>query len=298
IALGRKKGTFRVKQQVYAYQLAKKTTDETLFVVLDVTTFYTNRLNLYRISFVMFGSSLLFFVAIVAILSAKAVEPFVENYERQKRFITNAGHELKTPLAIISANTELQEMLDGETEWSRNTKEQTERLTTLVNQMVTLAKMEEMPELQLSEINFSKVVEEVTQNFKSLITKNQLDYVISIQPEVMVQAEEKTLFELVSILVDNACKYCDPKGKVSVQLSQTTRLRKKTKLMVSNTYKDGKDIDYSRFFDRFYRGEQSHNSQVKGYGIGLSMAERTVQLFKGKLEVSYKEDQINFIVSL
>ncbi|MGT2665712.1 sensor histidine kinase [Streptococcus rifensis] len=298
ISSGRNSGIFRNKQQAYAYRLADLGNDRTLLVVLDVTTFYTSQTRMHRLSMVMFGSNLLIFIIIVTVLSAKVVEPFVANYERQKRFITNAGHELKTPLAIISANTELQEMLDGETEWSRSTKEQTERLTSLINQMVLLAKMEEMPDIELIDINFSKVVADVSQNFKSLTAKNQLDYQVSIQPDVIVQAEEKALFELVTILLDNACKYCDPGGQVIVSLSQSTRLRKKARLVISNTYVAGKDVDYSRFFDRFYRQDQSHSSDVKGFGIGLSMAERSVQLFKGRLDVSYKDELIHFTVTL
>ncbi|MDQ0222523.1 sensor histidine kinase [Streptococcus moroccensis] len=298
VSSGRKSGIFRNKQQAYAYRLADLEDDETLLVVLDVTTFYTSQTRMHRLSMVMFGSNFLIFILIVTVLSARVVEPFVANYERQKRFITNAGHELKTPLAIISANTELQEMLDGETEWSKSTKEQTERLTSLINQMVLLAKMEEMPDIELIDINFSKVVADVSQNFKSLTTKNQLDYHVSIQPDVIVQAEEKALFELVTILLDNACKYCDPGGQVIVSLSQSTRLRKKARLVISNTYVAGKDVDYSRFFDRFYRQDQSHSSDVKGFGIGLSMAERSVQLFKGRLDVSHKDELIHFTVTL
>ena len=110
---------------------------------------------------------------------------------------------------------------------------------------------------------------------------------------------EKSLFELVTILVDNANKYCDPGGQVHISLKTTGTVSKKAKLSISNTYKAGKTVDYSRFFERFYREDESHNNAHRsGYGIGLSMAESMVTLFKGKLSVAYKNDTITFTVLL
>ena len=119
---------------------------------------------------------------------------------------------------------------------------------------------------------------------------------MDIQPNIHVKAEEKSLFELVTLLVDNANKYCDPAGKVSVTLSKN-RLSK-AKLEISNTYTKGKDVDYTKFFERFYREDESHNNKTSGYGIGLSMAQTMVKLLKGNISVTYKDDTITFLVSL
>ncbi|MCC9748483.1 ATP-binding protein, partial [Streptococcus agalactiae] len=116
-----------------------------------------------------------------------------------------------------------------------------------------------------------------------------------IQPGIHVKAEEKSLFELVTLLVDNANKYCDPMGTVTVKLSRSSRLRR-AKLEVSNTYKNGKDIDYSKFFERFYREDESHNNKKSGYGIGLSIVTSLVHLFKGSIDVNYKHDTITFVI--
>ena len=265
-------------------------------MVLDTTVFFSNRDELLATSFQMTVYSLLFFIVIVFIFSSWAIKPYVENVENQKRFITNAGHELKTPLAIISANTEMQELLDGETEWSKSTRDQVVRMTELINRMITLAKLEEQPDVILSEVNMSAIVQDAAEDFKSLAMKHQKEFELNIQPDIMVKAEEQALFELVTILVDNATKYCDPNGKVSVQLSQSKL--KRAILEVSNTYQDGKNVDYSKFFDRFYREDESHNRQVEGYGIGLSMAQSLVRIFKGKLTVYYKKESITFRVIL
>ena len=139
-------------------------------------------------------------------------------------------------------------------------------------------------------------IQDAAEDFKSLAMKHQKEFELNIQPDIMVKAEEQALFELMTILVDNATKYCDPNGKVSVQLSQSKL--KRAILEVSNTYQDGKNVDYSKFFDRFYREDESHNRQVEGYGIGLSMAQSLVRIFKGKLTVYYKKESITFRVIL
>ena len=289
-------GNLRYQGYSYSYQVKTISSQVKQIVVLDTTVFFSNRDELLATSFQMTVYSLLFFIVIVFIFSSWAIKPYVENVENQKRFITNAGHELKTPLAIISANTEMQEILDGETEWSKSTRDQVVRMTELVNRMITLAKLEEQPDVILSEVNMSAIVQDAAEDFKSLAMKHQKEFELNIQPDIMVKAEEQALFELVTILVDNATKYCDPNGKVSVQLSQSKL--KRAILEVSNTYQDGKNVDYSKFFDRFYREDESHNRQVEGYGIGLSMAQSLVRIFKGKLTVYYKKESITFRVIL
>ena len=289
-------GNLRYQGYSYSYQVKTISSQVKQIVVLDTTVFFSNRDELLATSFQMTVYSLLFFIVIVFIFSSWAIKPYVENVENQKRFITNAGHELKTPLAIISANTEMQELLDGETEWSKSTRDQVVRMTELVNRMITLAKLEEQPDVILSEVNMSAIVQDAAEDFKSLAMKHQKEFELNIQPDIMVKAEEQALFELVTILVDNATKYCDPNGKVSVQLSQSKL--KRAILEVSNTYQDGKNVDYSKFFDRFYREDESHNRQVEGYGIGLSMAQSLVRIFKGKLTVYYKKESITFRVIL
>ena len=280
----------------YAYRVIAQSDGTYLVVVLDATSYMANRSSLFTSSLQISLLSLVFFIAILFVLSSRAIKPYMENMENQKRFITNAGHELKTPLAIISANTEMQELLDGETEWSKSTKDQVARMTELINQMVTLAKLEEQPDIALSDCDFSAIAEDAAEDFKAPVVKDGKSFVMDITPNIHVKAESKSLFELVTILVDNANKYCDPAGTVTVRLTQTNL--KKARLEISNTYVAGKDVDYSKFFDRFYREDESHNSRTAGFGIGLSMAQSMVRIFKGKISASYKGDTITFRVIL
>ena len=286
----RSSGVFKVGSQFYSYQITQDSkTKRYLLVVLDSTNYLESRNDFFWLSIQLCFYSFIFFVLVVSGFSNFAIRPYIKNYENQKRFITNAGHELKTPLAIISANTELQELMTGENEWTESTKDQVKRLSNLINQMVVLARLEEQPDVTLVDVNFSEVVKKVAGNFKSVIEKAGKKYEI--------KATEDELYELVSILIDNACKYCDEDGQIFVTLTKAKR-GKRARLTVANSYADGKNVDYSRFFDRFYREDESHNQKQPGYGIGLSMAESLVRIFKGRIWVSYKKGLIGFTVLL
>ncbi|MBK8157071.1 MAG: HAMP domain-containing histidine kinase [Streptococcus sp.] len=289
-------GDFRYNNHTYSYLVRDESDDSKLIVVLDSTNQVEENMTLVHLSLWMSGVSFAFFVLMVSIFSGRVIEPFIRNYERQRRFITNAGHELKTPLAIISANNELVELMNGESEWTKSTNDQVERMTGLINSLVAMARLEEQPELVLTNVNFSDIARDAAEDFKGPVIKDGKEFVMDIQPNIHVKAEEKSLFELVTLLVDNANKYCDPAGKVSVTLSKN-RLSK-AKLEISNTYTKGKNVDYTKFFERFYREDESHNNKTSGYGIGLSMAQTMVKLFKGNISVNYKDDTITFVVSL
>ena len=294
----RSSGVFKVGSQFYSYQITQDSkTKRYLLVVLDSTNYLENRNDFFWLSIQLCFYSFIFFVLVVSGFSNFAIRPYIKNYENQKRFITNAGHELKTPLAIISANTELQELMTGENEWTESTKDQVKRLSNLINQMVVLARLEEQPDVTLVDVNFSEVVKKVAGNFKSVIEKAGKKYEIKLQEDIHVKATEDELYELVSILIDNACKYCDEDGQIFVTLTKAKR-GKRARLTVANSYADGKNVDYSRFFDRFYREDESHNQKQPGYGIGLSMAESLVRIFKGRIWVSYKKGLIGFTVLL
>ena len=292
-------GTIREKNINLSYQVSKVSRDKILVVFLDTSSYYNSSQALFSLSILLSLFAFIFFVIIVSALSGIVIRPFIRNYEKQRRFITNAGHELKTPLAIISANTELQELMTGENEWTKSTNDQVARLTNLVNSLVALSRLEEQPDMVLQDVDFSYITEDAAEDFKGPVVRDGKSFVMDIAPDIHVKAEEKSLFELVTLLVDNANKYCDPEGTVTVRLRQIGRTRKRARLEVSNTYKEGKEVDYSKFFERFYRIDESHNNKEhSGFGIGLSMAQSMVKLFKGRIFTSYKNDTITFTVIL
>ncbi len=280
----------------YAFQKTKlKNSDLSLYVIMDCTRQLRTSHMFLKFSLYIGLISMILLLLILSIFSKRAVAPIARNIENQKMFITNAGHELKTPLAIISANTEVLEMTEGKNEWTESTMQQVQRMSELISHLITLSKLQETDEIVLTDVNFSEVTEKVATEFRVLAEKNGLTYETGIAQDRHVKADEAGLRELVSILVDNAVKYCTEGGTVRVNLEAKGH---NTLLTVSNTYPEKSDVDYSRFFDRFYREDESHNSEKKGFGIGLSMAQHFVEMFKGKIHVNYKNGMIHFVVTL
>ena len=192
VRLSSKRGIFRYDGHVYSYQVKQnKTNGSYLVVVLDITRFTNERSDLFALSVQMSLYSLVFFILVVSLFSGFVIKPFVENYEKQKEFITNAGHELKTPLAIISANTELQELMTGENEWLKSTNDQVARLTNLINSLVALSRLEEQPDIVLQDVDFSYITEDAADDFKGPVVRDGKSFVMDITPDIHVKSEEK-----------------------------------------------------------------------------------------------------------
>ncbi len=296
---------FFQKKQISQEDLAESYPDMELtdsVYILIVFMDGTNRIYRFRnmqLFFILSGvfCFIMFFI-LVSVFSNKAIQPTIEAYEKQKRFITDAGHELKTPLAIISANTEVIEAMDGKSEWTESILNQVKRLSGLVNDLITLARLEEAAErddVSTEEIAFSAKVKEVAEAFRPVLTQQGKQFSDEIAENINIKGNLKSVHELISILVDNAVKYCDDSGTVSVVLSAR---KKYAVLTVTNDYKDGENVDYTKFFDRFYREDSSRNSAKSGYGIGLSMAENIVNLHKGKISAGFADGKITFTVLL
>ena len=288
-------GIFKKDRASYAYQITKLPNNDTLIVIMDCTRDMAIIQDFIQDSIELGLVCIILYIIILAILSKLAIKPFIRNMENQKRFITNAGHELKTPIAIISANTEAIELINGKNQWTENILKQIQRLSKLINELITLSKMSEYSteNLCFTSTNFSEITIEVAKSFQQMATDQEKSLKYQVKPDVSILSEYKYLYELVNILIDNAVKYCDDKGLVEVKLSQS---KKTATLSVTNDYIDGKNIDYSRFFERFYREDTSHSSEKSGYGIGLSIAEELVKLLKGTIKVSYNKGKITFIV--
>lgn len=289
---GRLSGSILYDGSRYLYKSALRF-DETLIVFVDCTSRYwiIHQAMMYLI--VVGLVILLIFSLIIGKLSTRIVQPFIENSEKQKRFITNASHELKTPLAVISANTEMQELEGGKTKWTEATMRQVKRLNALVSELVTLSRLDEKDEIKLSDVNASVIVKEQADSFEQVVTTQNKRFERSIADDVIVKAEERSVQELCSILLDNAAKYCDEGGCVKIELTGG----KNARLTVSNDYAAGEGVDYRRFFDRFYREDESHNSQKSGFGIGLSIAQEIARRLGTRIQVNYKNKIISFSIS-
>lgn len=233
---------------------------------------------------------------LVFLLSGKAVRPFAESYEKQKHFITDAGHEIKTPLTIIDADAAVLELECGENEWLSDIQKQTERLKDLTADLIYLSKMEESQnKLTRFEFPVSEVVEQIIESFEMLAKAQNKKLKYQIEPELSYYGDEQGIRRLFSVLLDNAVKYSEEEGEISFTLR---RQGKNICLTVFNTaeYIDKKDV--SRLFDRFYRADQSRNSRTGGHGIGLSIAKAVVEAHGGKITAETEDEKSLQITAL
>ena len=264
----------------------------TVVVCMDVTSQMANVRRVGNIAMFIVLVGTLFSYIFIRLVSGHMIKPEIKAAEQQKQFITNAGHELKTPLSVIRANTELEMMMHGEDEWNNSTMNQVDRMTGLINDLVLIARSEEKEDVkELGDIDVSKTVTDVADTFSSVAEKNGIALKRDIPDGVVIRAMEEHIRQLASLLVDNAIKYCDDGGAVLIQLSQKG---KGARICVSNNYAQGEHEDYSRFFERFFRQDKSHNIYKGGYGIGRSIADGIVRKYRGKIDVSWKDGVISF----
>lgn len=209
-------------------------------------------------------------LAFVMLLSKRAIRPIAENIERQKQFVTNAGHEIKTPLAIIQSNTEAMELYNGESKWSRNIIEQTARLSGLVRDLLMLARMDEgSVQTEPSDFSLSELLEYSVGEFSQPIEAKGLSIITDIQEGTIIFADREQIRQLVSVLLDNGVKYADEGGQITVSLEKRDN---RVKLRIQNTCRSLPQVPPDKLFDRFYRADPARTQKSGGYGIGLSVA--------------------------
>ncbi len=232
---------------------------------------------------------------ILTLISGRIVKPFYENYEKQKRFITDAGHELKTPLAIINADAEVLEMDIGESEWLKDIYSQTKHLSDLTNSLIELSRMEEGDaSANMTEFSLSETAEETAASFGTLAKSQNKTLETDIAEGIKIHGDEKAIARLIGILLDNAMKYSEENGKIILTLKEQ---RHKACLTVYNTTPFIKKENLPHLFDRFYRTDKSRNSQTGGYGLGLSIAASAVSAHKGKITAS-TEDEKSLLITV
>lgn len=234
-------------------------------------------------------AGLLIVFILVVIFSKMAVKPVAESYEKQKRFITDASHELRTPLTIIDANTEVIEMTTGENQWTKSTRHQIRRLTTLTEKLVFLSRMDEdSARLEMFEFNLSEAIADTADSFLAAATAKGKTLTLNIQADVTIKGDEATLRQLVSLLLDNAIKYSPESGVIRLDFYTNG----KTKVLsVWNTTEPIPVGKHDELFERFYRREKSRNLKTGGYGIGLSVAQAIVNAHKGKISAVSEDGQ-------
>lgn len=228
--------------------------------------------------------SFLLVLLITILASGHAVKPIAESYARQKQFVTDAGHELKTPLTVISANSELARMIYGDSEWFDSIDRQVGKMNGLVRSLITLARMDEEQKPVFTVFSLSDAVYDTAKSFEGLLHSQGKLITFDIAENIEYTGDESKLRQLVSILMDNAVKYCDPDGKVTVKLLRDRQVR----LQIINDFADVADCELDKLFQRFYRADKARTPDGS-YGLGLSIAKSVVDLHKGEIQAKALE---------
>jgi len=288
------KGTERGWKGDFRYKLYETDGKQQVIFISAVTHMAATRD--YMLSTVkVFGLGSLAVLVLIIFLSRFAVRTAEESDRKQKQFITDANHELKTPLTLILTNIDIAESELGQNEWLDDIRTEGERMGKLVNRLVTLSRMDEEKEAGCSgEFLLSDTVQESVSEFEELAAMCGKELSAEIMPDLHYTGNEPELRQLTAILLDNAVKYCDAGGAIHVQL----RRKKHIMLTVTNACRDVDSIQLDRLFDRFYR-EDTARTAGSGFGIGLSIAQSIVERHKGSIKAEKAaEGEIRFTVRL
>lgn len=265
--------------------------DVLVFVEKETTDSAFNRLT--KISIVVDILAIAVLFVIVFFYSRMISKPLEDAYKKQQQFISDASHELKTPVTVISAVAEVLEDEAGQNRWTSSIKFQTKRMMSLIQNLLDLAHNEESGgNIPVEEINLSQLVNNCILSFDATAFECGISLNSDISPDIFISADSGKINQLISILTDNAIKYSDAGGRVDVVLNSDYRI------LISN---DCRNFDITKkdlYFDRFYRGDPSHSSEKPGYGLGLPIASSIADIYSFKIDISYSFPRVLFIIDM
>ena len=267
LSKNRSSGTY----DIYRYRVQTLADGEKMVLFVDISKQLTPMKSFLTISLIVMAVCIAIFFVVIVLISKPVLKPIAESYKRQKRFITDAGHELKTPLTIISANNEIQELETGETECTQAIGKQVARMTNMVKNLTELAKMDEEEVLRMKNFNLSSAFDDVSSTFKNVFEKSGKKLSIHIQDKINYFGIESMIRRLFTLLLENSSKYSS-----SFADAELTKKGRNIRLIVQNDATGITEGDQSKCFERFYRSDEARASQTEGSGIGLSTAQETV----------------------
>lgn len=266
----------------------------TLVAFMDNTVVNESAITLFRYTLLFGGVALIVFFFLSVFLAKKIVKPLEESYHKQKQFISDAGHELKTPISVVSANAELLSRELGDNQWLRNIQHENERMVILVSQLLDLARTENVKP-QAETIDFSRLVAGEVLPFESVAFEKGLTLNSNISSTINVEGDSTQLKQLVSILLDNAIRHSSEQGEITLSLTQEKGF---ARLSVINKGNEIPPEQRKEIFERFYRIDTVRNSEDKHYGLGLAIAKAITDSHKGTIEVLCYNGFVEFKVHI
>ena len=259
----------------YAYVFTNNNT----LIIMDNTDVNTTLVNQLITNILLFILCEIIIFAITYIITKWIITPVKKSFEKQKIFVADASHELKTPLSVMIASADAY-FIDKDDKWVHNMKNESERMIKLVTELLDLAKNEQEQDLVMNKNNLSDIIEASILTFESLFYEHKIKLKYDIEPHVELMCNEDLITELMGILIDNAIKHCEEKGKIIVNL---TKKNKQIILEVKNMGLPIKKEDEEKIFERFYKVDTSRNRNSNNYGLGLAIAKNIVEKHHGSI---------------
>lgn len=272
----------------YSYAFNMKNTS---LVIIDNTKTKAELIEMLKVSVLIFAILEMIIVISSNQITNWIIKPVEESFNKQKQFIQDASHELKTPLAVIIASSEALENNPNERKWLDNIKEEADGMNNLVSDLLEMAKSENKVQEQYMEENLSKLVEKSVLTFESLIFEKNIKLTYNIEKNIFFKCDSKGIKQVIGILMDNAIKHSIENGEIIVNLKKDKR---NTIIEVSNKGKEIPKKQREKIFERFYRADESRNRTENRYGLGLAIAKNIVNNHNGKIDVNCENGYTTF----
>lgn len=274
--------------------VCKAGSDHTLVAMMDNTVINEGVRTLMRNTVIAGAAAVAVVFALAVFVAGHIVKPLEENDAKQKQFISDAGHELKTPVSVISANAELLERQQGCSEWLSNIRYENEKMGSLVSRLLELSRAESRTAV-FETIDLGKLVTGEVLPFESVAFEKGRELKLSAPEGIEVSGDRTQLGQLVSVLVDNAIEHSSGEGAVEVSLA---RQHRSAVLSVSNSGPEIPEAERGLMFERFYRRDEARGEGGGHFGLGLAIAKAIAQAHGGGIGVECKDSRVCFTVSL
>ncbi len=252
--------------------------------------------SIWIVTLIVSAVSMALVFVLVFIFSSRAIKPIATNIERQKQFITDASHELKTPLTSISTSIDVISVEHGDDEWTDNIRNQTDRMAKLVNELVTLSRLDEATPLPNKEtFSVSSAAREIANVFAPQLRAAEKTFITDIEDNISMFGDKNSVQKLISVLMDNAARYSDDNGTIRLSVHKK---KFKVTIEIYNTCHLETPPDTHRLFDRFYRPDSSRSTATGGTGVGLSIAKAVVDAYGGKISAKCPDGQSMTITAI
>lgn len=281
----------------FKYRLQHTDNNETRVILMDTSSYIHMLKDMLQTALIISLSCLLLLFLILLPISSRTARSYAQHIEKQKQFITNAGHDIKTPVAIILSNLDAMELIQGENKWSRNIRSQSDRLNLLLQRLLFMARLDESSVLSSVEtLEISSILSAELETYEPIISERKLSVTTKLSDALFLKGSRLYIQQLIHMLLDNAVQYADSGGEISVS---SEAKRRKIRLIFSNTVENVPNCPPEALFDRFYRANSARTQTDGCCGIGLSAARAIAEMHRGTIFAEYDgKTRIRFIVDL